>query len=127
MTKRTRTTAAAAKAADPAPVTDDFVPVSLRARRDGWTHARQVAFLHALAETACVADACRHVGMTPQSAYVLRHRADAESFRAAWDVALDFGVSRLAENALSRAIHGVATPSSSRANRSASAAPTTNG
>jgi len=105
MTKRTRTAAA-----DKAPPIDDFIPVSLRARRDGWTHARQIAFLQALAETACVADACRQVGMTTQSAYVLRHRADAESFRAAWDVALDFGVSRLAESALSRAIHGVATP-----------------
>ncbi|MBA3667589.1 MAG: hypothetical protein H0W65_07695 [Sphingomonas sp.] len=92
------------------PDLDNYVPVELRHRQDGWTPARQVDFLLALSETACVDEACRAVGMSPSSAYALRRRIEAASFRAAWDMALDYGVSRLADAALSRAINGVARP-----------------
>jgi hypothetical protein len=88
----------------------DYVPVELRHRHDGWTPARQLDFLIALSETACVDEACRTVGMSPGSAYALRRRIDARAFRAAWDAALDYGVGRLADAALSRALHGVARP-----------------
>lgn len=85
-------------------------PVPVRPRHDGWTPEKQVDFIEALAESGCVAHACQRVGMQPQSAYTLRRRVDAQSFRVAWDLALDYAVQRLAEAALSRAIHGVAVP-----------------
>jgi hypothetical protein len=87
-----------------------FTPVSVRPRHDGWTPGKQVAFIHALAETACVDEACRRVQMSQQSAYQLRTRTDAVSFRQAWAVALDLGTSRLADRAMARAMNGVAVP-----------------
>lgn len=93
--------------AAPAPA---FTPATLRARHDGWTPERQVAFIEALAETACVVQAADAVGLSPSAAYALRRRPEAQAFRLAWDAALDFGVRRLADAALSRAIYGVARP-----------------
>jgi hypothetical protein len=87
-----------------------FDPVPLRERIDGWTAERQVAFIECLAESACVAEACRSVKMTKQSAYALRARPEAVSFRAAWDAALDYAMRCLADEALARAVKGVANP-----------------
>lgn len=87
-----------------------FTPVQLRFRRDGWTPGRQEDFIRALAETACVESACRQVGLSCTSAYKLRANPDAQSFRIAWESALDLGVSRLSDAALSRAIYGVPIP-----------------
>jgi len=64
----------------------------------------------ALAECACVDEACRRVGRSPSSAYALRRRPDAQGFRVAWDAALDYGVRRLTDAAFSRALNGVARP-----------------
>lgn len=50
------------------------------------------------------------VGMTKQSAYNLRNRPGAESFAAAWDSALQMGYDTRFEQAMERALHGVATP-----------------
>jgi hypothetical protein len=88
----------------------NFVPVPLRERSDGWTPARQVAFIEALAQTACVDQAARSVGLSARSAYKLRQHAFAAPFRRAWDQAIEYAVQRLADAALSRAIHGVARP-----------------
>jgi hypothetical protein len=88
----------------------EFEPARPRRRFDGWTPERQVAFIEALAETACVAEACRAVGMSERSAYSLRARADAISFRNAWDTALDYAMRRLSDAVLSRALNGVAVP-----------------
>lgn len=87
-----------------------FDPVHVRYRHDGWTPRRQVAFIRALAACACVVEACRAVGMSPESAYILRARIGADSFRAAWDAALDHCVGRVADNAVGRAVNGVVTP-----------------
>ena len=57
----------------------------LRARADGWSEARQCAFLAALYVTGSVAAAARNVGMTRTSAYRLRACAGADSFACAWD------------------------------------------
>ena len=65
-----------------------FVPVPTRARADGWTPARQAAFLAALAQTRSVSAAARRVAMARETAYRLRWRKGAESFAAAWDAAL---------------------------------------
>ncbi|MFW2830750.1 hypothetical protein [Sphingomonas sp. ID0503] len=88
----------------------DFDPVPVRARHDGWTPERQVAFIEALGESGCVDHACAAVGMSSASAYALRRRVDAQSFRVAWEFALDYAVRRLSDAAFSRALHGVSRP-----------------
>lgn len=88
----------------------DFAPVPVRPRHDGWTPDRQTAFIDALAESGCVDEACKRVGIAVTSAYRLRRRIDAQSFRIAWDAALDYGVRRLSDAAFSRALKGVARP-----------------
>ena len=85
-------------------------PVAIRARHDGWTPQRQHDFIAALAESGCVTEACRAVGMTTKSAYRLRARPDASIFRQAWDIALDHAIRRLTDAVYSRAIHGVPRP-----------------
>ncbi len=86
----------------------DLVP--LRNRHDGWTEERQRAFIAALAESGCVTEASRAVGMSSQSAYRLRRDFEAQGFRHAWEAALDYAVRRLSDAAMSRAIHGVPVP-----------------
>ncbi len=65
-----------------------FHPVPVGERADGWTAARQAAFVGYLAETRSVVAACRRVGMGRESAYRLRKRPGAAGFAAAWDAAL---------------------------------------
>lgn len=89
---------------------DEFGPVPLRYRHDGWVPDRQLAFIEALTESGCVDEAARAVGMSRNSAYALRRRHDAQAFRLAWDAALDHAITRLSDAAMSRAIHGVAVP-----------------
>lgn len=88
-----------------------FTPVPFdRVRPDGWTERRQRDFITALAAMGSVLHAARAVGMTKRSAYQLRGRPGAESFAAAWDVALAIGYADFFELALERARHGVTTP-----------------
>ena len=84
--------------------------VPVRYRYDGWVPDRQLEFIEALSSCGCIEQAARSVGMSKASAYALRQRPDAEAFRLAWDAALDYSVSRLADAAMARAIHGVAIP-----------------
>ena len=65
-----------------------FHPVPVAERRDGWTPARQAAFIGYLAETRSVAAAAKRVMMGRESAYRLRKRPGAAGFAAAWDAAL---------------------------------------
>ena len=87
-----------------------FDPVPVRPRHDGWTPARQVAVVQALAACGCVEEACAAVGMSPRSFYDLRARPNSDSFRQAVDLALDVGVQRIADAAIGRALHGEVTP-----------------
>lgn len=87
-----------------------FDPVPLRARHDGWTPERQTDFIVALAATGCVDMAAKSVGKSPQTAYRLRCHFDAQSFRQAWDAALDYAIRRLSDALYSRAIYGVSVP-----------------
>jgi hypothetical protein len=57
-------------------------------RRDGWTAARQLAFLHALAGTRSISRAAEAAGMSRESAYRLRARDPHGLFAAIWDLAL---------------------------------------
>ncbi len=99
-------------AAPPAPapppaLRDSFDPVPLRYRHDGWTPAKQRAFIEALADTLCPAAAAAGVGMSERSAFELRRRAGAEGFSAAWDAALRLGVRhRVRSAALDKAVNG---------------------
>ena len=86
----------------------EFTPIPLMPRRDGWTAARQRAFIAALAESGCVSEACAEVGITARSAYRLRERPEAAAFRAAWDHAQSLATVRLTALAFERAIHGSA-------------------
>lgn len=88
-----------------------FTPVPLKhARHDGWTGRRQRDFVAALAAMGSVRHAVRAVGMTKQSAYKLRERPGAESFAAAWDMALLMAYDAAYDLAMERARHGVTTP-----------------
>jgi hypothetical protein len=89
----------------------DFDPVPRRRKRhDGWTPERQRAFIKALARTGSVSHAAAEINMAKEGAYQLRLHPQGESFRKAWDAALDFGVQRLEDIALERAINGVLEP-----------------
>lgn len=100
-------TPARAASAQPLP---DFQPVERKYRHDGWTPERQRAFIAALADTGSVSRAAAMVNMSPEGAYYLRRQAGAESFRRAWEAALDFGVQRLKDLAFERAIEGELVP-----------------
>ncbi|WP_095011279.1 hypothetical protein [Tsuneonella mangrovi] len=89
----------------------EFTPVPRKSKRhDGWTPARQQAFIEALADTGSVEAACRAVNMSSVGAYHLRRQPGAESFRAAWEAALDCGVRMLEDKVMERAIHGIEVP-----------------
>jgi len=75
-------------------------------RYDGWTPERQRIFLETLAECGTVQDACRAAGMSPASAYALRHRKSGALFALGWAAALRHARERLADELLSRAMHG---------------------
>lgn len=87
-----------------------FDPVPRKYRHDGWTPARQKAFIGALADTGSVSRAARYVNMSPEGAYYLRRQRGSESFRRAWEAALDLGVQRLKDIAYERAIDGQLSP-----------------
>lgn len=87
-----------------------FDPVPVRARRNGWLPIRQVEMVEAIARCGCIAEACRKVGMSRESFYELEQRPDAQSFRIACQIAMDYAVRRVGEGALGRAINGVEIP-----------------
>ena len=88
-----------------------FTPVpSASTRHDGWTPARQGAFLEQLCRIGMVSAAAQAVGMSAKSAYALRKRAGAENFSAAWDKAVKEGRFRSLSTAIDRCLNGVATP-----------------
>ena len=66
-----------------------FLPVTLRARTDGWVPERQARFVGMLAQTGSIAAAARDVGMSRMAAYRLRRAAPAgSSFAHAFDTVL---------------------------------------
>ena len=56
-----------------------------RARHDGWTPERQLAFLGALSVSRSVTRSAAAAGMSRESAYRLRDRPDGALFAARWD------------------------------------------
>lgn len=92
------------------PAIPDFTPVPRKHRHDGWTPERQRAFIAALADTGSVSHAAKSINMSPEGAYYIRRAPGAESFRRAWEAALDYGVRRLVDVTMERAFNGVAVP-----------------
>jgi hypothetical protein len=101
--------------AQPAPLTPydaatrvvaGFSTTRLRARIDGWTPERQRMFCEALADSGIVREAAAAVGMSKESAYQLRRKAEGKGFALAWDAALVLARQRLMDIALERAIDG---------------------
>lgn len=82
-------------------------PEARSPRHDGWTRARERQFCEALANSGVVADACRACGMSRDAAYAYRRRASGRAFALAWDAALLLARSRLSDEVMSRAVHGV--------------------
>jgi hypothetical protein len=83
-------------------------PKPLRApRHDGWTPDRERLFLDTLAQTGVVADACRAVGISRDSAYGYRKRAAGRVFALAWDAAILISRRVIADDVICRARHGV--------------------
>ena len=80
---------------------DDFAAASTR----GWDAGRKVRFLHALALKGDVRAACARVGMSRQSAYVLRRR-DGD-FARGWAGALVLARDHAEEVLATRALDGV--------------------
>ena len=64
-------------------------PRPSKIRRDGWTAARQLRFLDALARTRSIAKAAASAGMSRESAYRLRDRRDGVLFALLWDRILE--------------------------------------
>ena len=108
-TPRQATSAVAFEHEPPSP--DDpllsFQPYLHKApRANSITPDLQRDFISHLAATGIVTSAARHIGRSMEALYKLRQREGAEGFAAAWDKAVDHGVSRLEDTALARAIRG---------------------
>jgi len=67
-----------------------FTPVPLKARHDGWSAEQQQRFVILLARGARPGEAAQRLGKHRSTAYALRKKLGAESFAAAWDVALRY-------------------------------------
>lgn len=88
-----------------------FTPVPRqRMRRGGWSAERQREFIEQLAETGSVRAACRRMGVGEHHIYKLRRHPEGESFRKAWEAALDCGIQKIEDIAMDRALHGLEQP-----------------
>lgn len=81
-------------------------PLTSSRRQDGWTADRQRDFLVAVAEGATVEKAAAQVGLSPQSAYGLRQRANGAVFALGWCAAMLLQRQRLADELTRRAFDG---------------------
>ncbi|QZH76702.1 MAG: hypothetical protein JY451_11675 [Erythrobacter sp.] len=110
MRARARATSYVTAPVEPLPDSDPllgFAPVPhVAPRRNSITPDRQRAFIAHLAATGIVKQAALHIGASLEALYKLRQRPGAEGFCSAWDRAVDYGVQRLEDCALARAIEG---------------------
>jgi len=95
---------------EPAVVSDsdpllEFPPyLHKQPRRNSITPDLQRAFVAHLAVTGIVTAAAVHIGRSLEALYKLRRKPGAEGFAAAWDEALEWGLERLEDCAMERAI-----------------------
>lgn len=84
-----------------------FTPVPRRAKRwNGLTPLKQETFINNLASCGCVEMAAASVGASDTAFYNLRRAEGAESFAAAWEVAIDIGARIVLDKLMEHAIHG---------------------
>lgn len=91
-------------------VQPDVIDILVRAGEAAYPQSSRTRRSQALAECGCVDSACRRVGISTTAAYALRGQVRAQSFRLAWDMALDHAFQRLSDAAYSQAIYGVVQP-----------------
>ena len=100
----------------PEPEEDDpllaFAPyVHKQPRRNSITPQLQRKFVATLAATGIVVQAARSIGKSMEALYKLRKMPGAEGFAAAWDEAVEYGLWRLEDCAIERAIaEGMSNP-----------------
>lgn len=82
------------------------LPPIPKPRHDGWTPERQRRFCEHLAECGRVDQAASLVGMTRETAYRLRRRAEGRAFAVAWDAALLLARQRLIDETFELAFIG---------------------
>lgn len=75
-----------------------------RTRHDGWTEARQRAFLTALSQTGCIRHACKQAAISDTAAYRWRRRS--KRFATAWERALRKARPTIEAEAYRRAVEG---------------------
>jgi len=85
----------------------EFTPVPRATKRwNGLTELKQRTFIQLLADSGSVTMAAKAIGTTTSAMYGLRRREGAESFAAAWEVAVDIGARRVLDTLVEHAIHG---------------------
>jgi hypothetical protein len=89
-----------------------YIPVTIDAlgrkrRCDGLTPERQVIFLDALSRCGVAADAARAAGVSRDTVYNLRNRAEGRAFALGWDAAMLMSRGRVSDELHSRAMNGV--------------------
>lgn len=77
---------------------------------NGWTAARQLGFIRALARCGSARAAAAAVGKSVRSAYLLRDKPGAASFAVAWDQAAIAGRRVAIDSAIDRALKGERVP-----------------
>lgn len=84
-----------------------FTPVPRATKRwNGLTPLKQQTFIDNLASCGCVEMAAASVGASDSAFYQLRRAEGAESFAAAWEVAIDLGARIVLDKLMEHAIHG---------------------
>jgi hypothetical protein len=84
-----------------------FTPVPRRAKRwNGLTPLKQQTFIQNLADSGSVTMAANSIGTSTSAMYNLRRGEGAESFAAAWEVAIEIGARRVLDTLIEHAIHG---------------------
>jgi hypothetical protein len=85
----------------------EFTPVPRGAKRwNGLTELKQRTFIQLLADSGSVTMAAKAIGTSTSAMYSLRRGEGAESFAAAWEVAIDIGARRVLDTLMEHAIHG---------------------
>ena len=84
-----------------------FTPVPRKTKRwNGITPTKQRIFIDNLAGCGCVKMAANSIGASDGALYQLRKAEGAESFAAAWDIAIEGGARRVLDLLMEHAIHG---------------------
>jgi hypothetical protein len=85
----------------------EFTPVPRGTKRwNGLTELKQRTFIQLLADSGSVTMAAKAIGTSSSAMYNLRRSEGAESFAAAWEVAVDIGARRVLDTLMEHAIHG---------------------